>query len=757
MLAGCQNQAATAPAPTATPAAAQAPAQPTRVVSTNTIIAADGALVLETPLVSLTFGSTSKVTSVKVTPGQAVKVGDVLAELDKTDLTAALQKAQDSLALQKAQVANSTTPATQANVDSAKAALNSAYAAYTTLKGGPDAHTVEQARVSWNQTKNSLYQSQLSRDLTCHFVTGHTTEADMAAEIAGNLDCKVADRNAKTAEAREQTAHQAYLDAQKPATDADLAKSWSSVAQSQASLASLQAGTSAAQKAIYETQIKQAQLAVDRAQRNMSNAQLIAPCDCTVQNVGLSVGSSGTGSITLLDKSHIKFHTSNLNERDVATLKAGQSVVVRLKAFSKTFAGKVEYILPAATGTSSGAAIFTAVIGVDKTDANLLPGMTGQAEISVPKATASGTSTTASATPSIRPGASISASASIAADGVISVAQPVLSLGFETNSTITEVDVVPGQVVTKGQVLGKVNDTSLKDAVTDAQLALDQIQANINKQNEPPSKEDVAAAQAALNAAYQSYKTTKTGTTQSQIDSAKSSVDAAWSSYLNAQTNRDVHCGTSAGTQITDCQMQEASYGNAFESWVAARDNYMKALEPVSTSSLSSAYAQVVSAQSKLDTLKNSVTDTQRKVSDIQLQQAQTTLAQAKANLSKATLLSPCDCVVQNVNAVGTAESSSTTSGSTASGSAFTLVNLAGLRFGTTNLTEVDVASIKVGASATIRLKAQSNVFTGKVSAVLGNSSGTQSGTAIYTVLIDLDPTNALLLPGMTGQASISQ
>jgi len=87
----------------------------------------------------------------------------------------------------------------------------------------------------------------------------------------------------------------------------------------------------------------------------------------------------------------------------------------------------------------------------------------------------------------------------------------------------------------------------------------------------------------------------------------------------------------------------------------------------------------------------------------------------------------------------------------------FTLVNLAGLRFGTTNLTEVDVASIKVGASATIRLKAQSNVFTGKVSAVLGNSSGTQSGTAIYTVLIDLDPTNALLLPGMTGQASISQ
>lgn len=745
VLAACQNQATAAPTATP-PVSAPAPAQPTRVVSANTVIAVDGALALQTPLVSLTFGSASKVASVKVAPGQLVKTGDVLAELDKTDLNIALQKAQDALTLQKAQIANSSAPATKADVDNAKTSLNAAYAAYTTLKDGPDAHTVEQARISWNQAKNSLAQSQLSRDVTCHFVAGKTTEAEMAAQIAGDLDCKVADRNAKNAELRTQTAYQAYVDAQKPATDGDLAKAWSSVAQAQASLAKLQAGTSDAQKAIYDLQLKQAQLSVDRATRDLGNATLVSPCDCAVQDVGLVAGGVGTGAITLLDTAKIKFYTTNLNERDVAAVKAGQGVVLRLKAFDKTLSGKVESVLPASSGTASGAALFTAVIGVDKTEANLLPGMTGQAEITVPKtAAATNTTTTATTSAQTRPGTTAK---SITADGVIAPASPNLSVGFAASGVVKQVNVAPGQTVKKGDMLAQIVDTAQQDAVTDAQAALDQVVANIALQNAPPSKEDVAAAQAALNAAYASYKTTKAGATQSQIDSAKANVDSAWSSYLNAQTNRDVHCGTPAGTATTDCKMQEISYGSAFESWVAARDNYMKALEPVAASSIASSYAQVQSAQARLDTLRSGVTDTQRKVSEIQLAQAQSNLARAKDNLAKAMLTSPCDCAVQTVSAVV---------GASAPAAAFVLVNLGGAQFKTTNLTEVDVASIKVGAAATIRLKANTDTLSGKVAAVLSNSSGTQSGTALYTVLIDLDKTNALLLPGMTGQANISQ
>jgi multidrug efflux pump subunit AcrA (membrane-fusion protein) len=51
--------------------------------------------------------------------------------------------------------------------------------------------------------------------------------------------------------------------------------------------------------------------------------------------------------------------------------------------------------------------------------------------------------------------------------------------------------------------------------------------------------------------------------------------------------------------------------------------------------------------------------------------------------------------------------------------------------------------------------KAYAEQFTGKVSAVLAQSSGTQSDVSLYTVLIGLDKTQAKLLPGMTGQAEI--
>ena len=89
-------------------------------------------------------------------------------------------------------------------------------------------------------------------------------------------------------------------------------------------------------------------------------------------------------------------------------------------------------------------------------------------------------------------------------------------------------------------------------------------------------------------------------------------------------------------------------------------------------------------------------------------------------------------------------------------GTAFTLVDLTGIQFKTTNLVEGDVAKIKVGAPVTIRLKSYADGFSGKVSAVLSQSSGTQGSSALFTVLIQLDPTDKQLLPGMTGQAEIA-
>jgi multidrug efflux pump subunit AcrA (membrane-fusion protein) len=397
LLAACQNQATPAAGPAepgttpgSTPGArrtggalAAPTALPTRVVTTTTTVAVDGVLALARPLISAAFTSSDKVTAVHAAPGQTVKPGDVLAELDTATLSTTLQQAQQALALQQAQIDKSLAPATQTDLDTAKANLSSAYAAYAELKKGPIATDVDAALRSWNQAKNSLYSTQLNRDQVCGIVPG-STDLDTIKKAKMGVECKQADLNVQASDLSERTAYQKYLDAQKPATADKLASAWSSIVQAQASLATLQNGVSAEQKAVYDVQLAQAKVKVERAQRDLAQAQLLSPCACVVQAVGLSVGgSSSGGSITLLDASQVKFQTSNLNEEDVVKLQAGQAVTIRLKAFPQTFTGKVSAILPLSSGTQGSVALFTANIDLDPAPANvaLLPGMTGQAEI----------------------------------------------------------------------------------------------------------------------------------------------------------------------------------------------------------------------------------------------------------------------------------------------------------------------------------------------------------------------------------------
>jgi len=358
-----------------------------------------------------------------------------------------------------------------------------------------------------------------------------------------------------------------------------------------------------------------------------------------------------------------------------------------------------------------------------------------------------GSQRAAFAAPTPLPTRELVVATTVTADGVLSLAVPEIKLSFDQSDKVLTINAKPGQTVKKGDVLATIDVTTLQDAVTDAQLALDLTKANIDVQNAPPTTATLAAAQAALDASYASYGVTKAGSTQSDIYTAKLAVDAAWQRYLSAQVNRDVHCGTPAGTGTNDCKMQEASYGNAFESWVSARDNYQKLIEPVTQDALNQAYASVASAKSKLDSLRAGVSSAQGQIDAAQVMQSQANVAIAQTNLDSAKLLSPCDCIVQSS---GLAVSVVPT------GTAFTLIDLTGIQFRTTNLVESDVEKVKVGAPVTIRLKSYPDAFTGKVAAVLSQSSGTQGTSALFTVLISIDKTNRKLLPGMTGQAEIA-
>src|SRR5205809_1239304 len=92
----------------------------------------------------------------------------------------------------------------------------------------------------------------------------------------------------------------------------------------------------------------------------------------------------------------------------------------------------------------------------------------------------------------------------------------VYNLIFTGTCTISEIDVTVGQTITKGQVLAKLNKTSLQDAantpqasVLSAQTGVNTPQANLSKA-QAQSNANVQSAQVTLNNAQASLSTTQT-------------------------------------------------------------------------------------------------------------------------------------------------------------------------------------------------------------------------------------------------------
>jgi multidrug resistance efflux pump len=368
---GGRGAAAPALAPTVVPL-------PTAASVSRATVAVDGALALALPATQLGFETSGRVVEVKVVPGAKVKAGAVLARLDDVALQDALAQAREQVGLVEARQAQAAAPAKarQADIDSAKASLNAAYATYTELTKRPTESGVEQALRSWNQAKNQLWSANISRDAACAF----SREA---------IACKTNEASVGSAYEAERGAYQRYLDSQRGATAQELSQAYSTVASADARLKTLTEPLSQTveQRRLAEVELGQAKTAVTRAERNLARATLVSPCNCTVQDVTIAIGSAASSApaFVLAQTSALVFRSSNLSERDLAAIRIGAPATLRLKPFDRTFTGKVSAILPQSSGTQGNAAIFTVVIDVDPPDAaldaELLPGMTGQAEI----------------------------------------------------------------------------------------------------------------------------------------------------------------------------------------------------------------------------------------------------------------------------------------------------------------------------------------------------------------------------------------
>jgi HlyD family secretion protein len=132
--------------------------------------------------------------------------------------------------------------------------------------------------------------------------------------------------------------------------------------------------------ALAKAQLGQAKLALDQAQQQLANAQIVAPFDGAVTQVTAQVGGNSSGTIVLADES--KYHVGLLvDETQIGQIKVGQPVQFTFDAIpTSTVTGTVTLINPAGT-VSQGVVNYLVSADLKPTKAPLKIDMTANGRI----------------------------------------------------------------------------------------------------------------------------------------------------------------------------------------------------------------------------------------------------------------------------------------------------------------------------------------------------------------------------------------
>ena len=136
-----------------------------------------------------------------------------------------------------------------------------------------------------------------------------------------------------------------------------------------------------------DARLQRAQGALDVARAELAQGTLVAPFDGTVASVDVLPGEmvqANTAVLVLGDLDHLQIVTTDLSERQIARLRPGQAVAVRLKAFEDTLQGSVSTIEMMAGKSDDGDTVFKVTIELDQQPPQLRWGMTGEVEIEAP-------------------------------------------------------------------------------------------------------------------------------------------------------------------------------------------------------------------------------------------------------------------------------------------------------------------------------------------------------------------------------------
>ena len=340
-------------------------------------ISANGVL-LPIRQVALSFDVGGFVASIAVEVGESVQAGRTLAELDAAELQQAAAQAELELGSVQAQLAQLQAQATPVpeRVLAATAAVTNAQAALTQARVQAGQRDIQDTidRFELERAARALSDAQNEYDKVLNDPRTHTWAP--SSPQARALEEAQDHYNVTLARYHMHAADQGYA--------AAIADAEAQLAQAQLVLYEAQHPVTPEDLTVAQLDVERAQLALEATQVDLGHATLLAPFDGVVSTVGVSVGewaAPGATVVELLDVSRWRVETKNVSELQIARVRVGQEVLVRVNAFrAETLHGRVVAISPVAV-VQQGDTTYTLMIELEPTDLNLRPGMTAQVEI----------------------------------------------------------------------------------------------------------------------------------------------------------------------------------------------------------------------------------------------------------------------------------------------------------------------------------------------------------------------------------------
>jgi RND family efflux transporter MFP subunit len=270
-------------------------------------------------------------------------------------------------------------------------------------------------------------------------------------------------------------------------------------------------------------------------------------------------------------------------------------------------------------------------------------------------------------------------------------APSTVEVAFQSSGKVKQVNVKVGDAVKKGDALMELDTADLESALKTAQLTLEDAQAS-----------------------YDSAKIDSEQTTN-QLVVAKAALDEAAVTVKSAQADYD----TVAWRGDVGMTTQAATLQTATIAYQSALASYKITAAGINGIAL--------------------------KQAQIKVEDAEVSVQEAQRNLDAATLTAPIDGLISEVNYAA---------GDTASGTAVTIVDPSQLQVQVT-AAEVDIATIKVGQTATMTMDALTDKnYNAKVISISPVGTVT-SGVVDYTVTLEITDDDGAIKPGMTANVEI--